>query len=74
VVTVGQPALSNGWFRIALSSLPASGACVIWASSDLQLWTPVHTNALPAAPFQFAEPVLPHRPVRFYRASLVPLP
>jgi hypothetical protein len=69
---LAQPTVADGQFHCIISPGGAAGQCVLWVSPDLAAWTPVQTNALGTADFEFTAPVIPGQPARFYRATVAP--
>jgi hypothetical protein len=63
--------LSSGQFYFTLVGPPGSNA-VIFASTNLQTWTPLATNPLPGGSLNFTDTLATHFTRRFYRALLQP--
>lgn len=59
---------TNG-FQMRLSG-PSGTNYVIYASTDLQSWTPIATNSAPAGIVNYTDPLQPGSNFRFYRAKL----
>lgn len=66
--TLVRADLTDGQCRVRLSGLAGRSPVVIEASTDLLNWIPLCTNTAPCQTFEFAEPLCPNQPARFYRA------
>jgi hypothetical protein len=66
--TLVRADLTDGRCRVRLSGLAGRSPVVIEASTDLLNWIPLCTNTAPCQTFEFAEPLCPNQPARFYRA------
>lgn len=70
VVRTGGP--QGGQMQFTVYGQPA-GRCVFSASADLEMWTPLSTNSLPASGvLTLIDPGVNGSPRRFYRAELQP--
>ena len=63
--------LSNSVFALTLTGPPGSNA-VIFASTNLQTWTPLVTNSLTGGSLNFTDTLATNFTRRFYRALLQP--
>jgi hypothetical protein len=65
------PIVARRQFELQVSSVP-SQTCVVFSSSDLNAWSPILTNTIPASGVKvFADPD-DNGASRFFRAMLVP--
>ena len=63
--------LSSGEFQFSLRGYE-EGACTVDASTDLQHWTPIHTNAAGNLLLNFTDPMVAGTPLRFFRTRVLP--
>jgi hypothetical protein len=71
LTTNGTIGLSNSVFTFTLTG-PAGSNAVIFASTDLQTWTPLVTNSLTGGSLNFTDTLATNFTRRFYRALLQP--
>jgi VCBS repeat-containing protein len=62
---VSQRMVPDG-FQLRIIGIDAP-ACVIWASTDLQNWTPISTNSAFFGSLTFTDPTAANYSMRFYR-------
>jgi len=68
ILSQGSGKTNNG-FRLQLLK-PANSNCVIEASSDLSVWTPIGTNTDAATNTYYLDSAATNFPLRYYRARL----
>jgi len=68
LTTAGATHYSTGSFTLEVTNAAASGTVVVWASTNLTLWTSIYTNTSGASSFSFTDTAAATAH-RFYRAS-----
>jgi hypothetical protein len=59
---------TGGGLLLRLNGPNNHGPVVIYASTDLETWTPIYTNPPTASAFDYLDTSAINYPVRFYRA------
>ena len=64
----GSLQMTNGALRMRVLGSSGQAQVVIYASTNLLLWTPIFTNAHPTDPFEYLDLMATNFPQRFYQA------
>jgi alpha-tubulin suppressor-like RCC1 family protein len=65
---VSSSQLTSSGFALCVNLLSGHGPIIIYASTDLMNWVPLHTNAAVLGTLQFVDGSVTNVPVRFYEA------
>ena len=70
-IQFASPAVNqtNQTVRLELSGLTAAGSVILYASTNLTQWNPIHTNPPTISPWEFFDTLSADQPRRYYRAS-----
>ena len=63
---LGDATLTPNGFAFQ-ASMPVGHTYIVFATPDLQTWTPIATNVATSASISFTDPAATNAPMRFYR-------